>query len=80
MAQHRRDGACGLPCLHARPGCSHAACACLACDAALGSHMQQAGALDPLGAQAEFLQSRLNQVKERIDDVEDLLNMELDQR
>ena len=31
-------------------------------------------------AQAEFLLSRLNQVKERIDDVEDLLNLELDQR
>ncbi|KAK9825912.1 hypothetical protein WJX81_005713 [Elliptochloris bilobata] len=30
--------------------------------------------------QAEFLLSRLNQMKERIDDVEDLLNLELDQR
>ena len=31
-------------------------------------------------AQAEFLLSRLHQMKERIDDAEDLLNLELDQR
>jgi hypothetical protein len=60
-----------------RSGCSSARLCARACG-------EPREALAHAGAgrrpQAEFLLSRLNQLHERIDDVEDLLNLELDQR